>query len=100
MKKIQLKVDFNDKKLKAIKVSLKEKDKDFDTEIVKFLNELYNKNVPKSLKKYIEIDLEPEERTEEKKEEVKNNEEIARVSNEENKGVVQNERLDNKSYKR
>ena len=100
MKKVQLKVEFNDKKIKAIKVSLKEKNKDFDTEIVKFLNELYNKNVPKSLKKYIEIDLEPEERTEEKKEEVKNNEEIARVSNEENKGVVQNERLDNKSYKR
>lgn len=100
MKKIQLKVEFNDKKLKAIKVSLKEKNKDFDTEILKFLNGLYNKNVPKSLKKYIEIDLEPEEITEVNKEKVKNNEEIARANNEENKGFVQNEQLDNNSYKK
>lgn len=73
MKKIQLKVEFNDKKLKAIKVSLKEKNKDFDTEILKFLNGLYNKNVPKSLKNYLEIDIEPEEKIEVNKEEVKSN---------------------------
>ncbi|MCB2295896.1 DUF6103 family protein [Clostridium algoriphilum] len=76
MKKIQLKVEFNEEKMKAIKVSLKDKNKDFDTEIIKFLNGLYNKNVPKSLKSYIEIDLEPEEKVtedikEEKKEEPK-----------------------------
>lgn len=74
MKKIQIKVEFNEKKMKAIKVSLKEKNKDFDTEIIKFLNGLYNKNVPKSLKNYIEIDLEPEEEKEEIKEESKEEE--------------------------
>jgi len=100
MKKIQFKLEFNDKKLKAIRVSLKEKNKDFDTEILKFLNSLYNKNVPKLLKNYIELDLEPEEKTEENEKEIKNNEEIIKVNNEENKGFVQNERVDNNSYKR
>jgi len=65
MKKLQFKVEFNEEKMKAIKVSLKEKNKDFDEEVLKFLNGLYNKNVPKSLKNYIEMDLELEEKTEE-----------------------------------
>ena len=72
MKKIQLKLEFNEEKMKAIKVCLKEKNKDFDTEIINFLNGLYKKSVPKSLKNYIEIDIKPEEKlTEEKKEEQK-----------------------------
>ena len=59
MNKIQLKLEFNSEKMKAIKVSLKEKNKDFDTEILKFLDGLYNKDVPKLLKNYIEVDMEP-----------------------------------------
>jgi len=62
MKNIQLKVEYNEDKIKAMKVSLKEKNKDFDEEILKFLDGLYNKNVPKLLKKFIEIGLEPEAR--------------------------------------
>ena len=62
MNKIQLKLEFNSEKMKAIKVSLKEKNKDFDTEILKFLDGLYNKNVPKALKNYIEMDIEPKEK--------------------------------------
>ena len=62
MKNIQLKVEYNENKIKAIKVSLKEKNKDFDEEILKFLDGLYNKNVPKLLKKFIEIGFEPEEK--------------------------------------
>jgi len=65
MNKIQLKLEFNSEKMKAIKVSLKEKNKDFDTEILKFLNGLYNKNVPKALKNYIEMDIEPKDKTNE-----------------------------------
>lgn len=71
MKNIQLKVEYNEDKIKAIKVSLKEKNKDFDEEILKFLDGLYNKNVPKLLKKFIEIGIEPEEKTNEDVGEVK-----------------------------
>jgi len=65
MKNIQLKVEYNEDKIKAIKVSLKEKNKDFDEEILKFLDGLYNKNVPKLLKKFIEIGIDPEAKTNE-----------------------------------
>ena len=83
MKKIQIKVEFNEKKMKALKVSLNEKNKDFDTEIIKFLNGLYNKNVPKSLKNYIEVDLEPNEKTLENiAEENKQEEEIDQIEKE------------------
>lgn len=71
MKNIQLKVEYNEDKIKAIKVSLKAKNKDFDEEILKFLDGLYNKNVPKLLKKFIEIGIEPEDKTNEDVGEVK-----------------------------
>ena len=70
MKKIQIKVEFSEEKIKAIKISLKEKDKDFDGEILKILNELYNKSVPKLLIKYIEIRLESENKVNEDVEEL------------------------------
>lgn len=62
-KKLSLKISYNEEKIKAIKVALGEKNRDLDTEIIKFLDGLYEKNVPKLLKKYIEND----ENTEEKK---------------------------------
>ena len=71
MKNVQLKVDYNEDKIKAIKVSLKVKSKDFDEEILKFLDGLYNKNVPKLLKKFIEIGLEPEDKANDEVGEVK-----------------------------
>jgi len=74
MKKYQLKVEFNEEKMKAIKVSLKEKNKDFDEELLKFLNGLYNKSVPKLLKKYIEAGLETEEKDNEDSEEIQKEE--------------------------
>lgn len=49
-----IKLNYSEEKVKAIKVALNEKGKDFDAEIVKFLDGLYEKNVPKLLKKYIE----------------------------------------------
>ena len=63
MKKVQIKVEFNEEKLKAIKLSLDAKQRDFDEEIVKFLDGLYNKNVPKVLKQYIESGLYTEKET-------------------------------------
>ena len=51
MKKFQFKLEYNEEKVKAIRVSLKDKGKELDEEIVKYLDGLYNKNVPKLLKK-------------------------------------------------
>ncbi|HEY8889333.1 MAG TPA: DUF6103 family protein [Clostridium sp.] len=76
MKKIQLKVEFIEEKIKSIEISCKEKDKDFDGEILKILNGLYNKSVPELLKKHIEIGLSSEE---------KSNEDIAEVPKKESK---------------
>ena len=69
MKKIQLKVEFSEEKIKTIELSLKGKDKDFDGEVLKILNGLYNKSVPKLLIKYIEIRLESENKVNEDVEE-------------------------------
>jgi len=69
MKKFQFKVEYNEEKIKAIKVSLKDKNKELDEEIIKFLDGLYNKNVPKLLKKYIEQDFKEEDKTEDQKKE-------------------------------
>jgi len=64
MKKFQFKLEYNEEKVKAIRVSLKDKGKELDEEIVKYLDGLYNKNVPKVLKKYIEEDFETKDETE------------------------------------
>ena len=70
MKKIQLKVEFSEEKIEVIKISLKGKDKDYDGEILKILNGLYNKSAPKLLIKYIEIRLESENKENEDVEEL------------------------------
>ena len=70
MKKIQLIVEFREEEINAIKISVKEKDKDFDGKILKTLNELHNKCVPKLLIKYIEIRLESENKVNEDVEEL------------------------------
>ena len=76
MKRIQLKVEFIEEKIKSIKISCNEEDKDFDGEILKILNGLYNKNAPKLLKKYIEIGIESEEKL---------NEDVAEIPKEKSK---------------
>lgn len=53
-KKITLKIDYSEEKLKALRVSLKEKNKDLDKEIVDHIESLYQRNVPKMLKIYVE----------------------------------------------
>ena len=58
MKKFQFRVGYNEDKIKALRISLKDKNKDLDEEIINFLDGLYNKNVPKVLKKYIELGVE------------------------------------------
>lgn len=53
-KKPTLKLSYDEEKFKAIKMALSEKNRDLDAELIKFLDGLYEKNVPKLLKKYIE----------------------------------------------
>ena len=53
-KKINLKVEFEAEKLKALNMSLEEKGKDLELEIIEFLDKLYTNNVHKSLRDYIE----------------------------------------------
>lgn len=53
-KKITLKIDYSEEKFKALKISLKEKNKDLDEEIINHIESLYQRNVPKMLKIYVE----------------------------------------------
>lgn len=56
-KKLSLKLDYDEEKIKAIRVALADKNKNLDAEIVKFFDGLYEKNVPRLLKMYIENGL-------------------------------------------
>lgn len=53
-KKINLKVEFEAEKVKALKMTLEEKGKNLEQEIIEFLEKLYTNNVHKSLRDYIE----------------------------------------------
>ena len=56
MKKTSLKIDYEEEKLKAIDVSLREKGRELNSEVINFLDGLYKKNVPALLKKFVEND--------------------------------------------
>lgn len=56
MKKASLKIDYEEEKLKAIDVSLREKGRELNSEVINFLDGLYKKNVPALLKKFVEND--------------------------------------------
>ena len=56
MKKTSLRIDYEEEKLKAIDVSLKEKGRELNSEVINFLDGLYKKNVPALLKKFVEND--------------------------------------------
>ena len=54
MKKVNIKIEYEEEKLKALDVSLKEKGKELNSELTSFLDSLYQRNVPKLLKKFVE----------------------------------------------
>ena len=56
MKKTSLKIDYEEEKLKAIDVSLRENGRELNSEVINFLDGLYKKNVPALLKKFVEND--------------------------------------------
>lgn len=53
-KKASVKFNYDEDKLKAISMSLEEKHKNIDEELLKFFDSLYQKNVPKAVQKFIE----------------------------------------------
>lgn len=59
-KKATIKVEYPEEKLKALVMSLRDKQKNsekettLEDEIIKIIDNLYEKNVPKILKKYIQ----------------------------------------------
>ena len=55
MKKATLTVTYDEEKLNAIRIHLKEKKLDLDTELNGVLDTLFTKYVPPSVRKYIEL---------------------------------------------
>ncbi|MCR3758914.1 hypothetical protein KYB31_07910 [Clostridium felsineum] len=64
-KKVALKINYNEEKLKALRVVLEQKNKNLDKEIENYIEGLYQKNVPKILKVFIENNKDLNDKNEE-----------------------------------
>ena len=69
MRKVTVTVSYDERKLDAVKKYLEKKGFDFEDEIVKSIDTLYNKNVPSAVKEYLDMKSEP---SNPKRQEVKN----------------------------
>ena len=69
MRKATVTVSYDERKLDALKKYLEKKGFDFEDEIVKSIDTLYNKNVPSAVKEYLDMKSEPSNH---KRQEVKN----------------------------
>ena len=69
MRKVTVTVSYDERKLDALKKYLEKKGFDFEDEIVKSIDTLYNKNVPSAVKEYLDMKSEP---SNPKRQEVKN----------------------------
>ena len=69
MRKATVTVSYDEKKLDALRKYLEKKGIDFENEMVKSIDALYNKNVPSAVKEYLEMKTEPPKP---KRQEVKN----------------------------
>ena len=69
MKKATVTVSYDEKKLDALRKYLEKKGIDFENEMVKSIDALYNKNVPSAVKEYLDMKSEPSNL---KRQEVKN----------------------------
>ena len=54
MKKTTVTVSYDEEKLEALKMYLKEKSLDLDTELTRTIDTLYTKNVPLAVKEYLD----------------------------------------------
>ena len=69
MRKATVTVSYDEKKLDALRKYLEKKGIDFEDEMVKSIDTLYNKNVPSAVKEYLDMKSEP---STPKRQEVKN----------------------------
>ena len=69
MRKATVTVSYDEKKLDALRKYLEKKGIDFEGELVKSIDTLYNKNVPSAVKEYLDMKSEP---SNPKRQEVKN----------------------------
>ena len=69
MRKVTVTVSYDERKLDALKKYLEKKGFDFEDEIVKSIDTLYNKNVPSAVKEYLDMKSDP---SNPKRQEVKN----------------------------
>ena len=59
MRKATVTVSYDEKKLDALRKYLEKKGIDFENEMVKSIDALYNKNVPSAVKEYLDMKSEP-----------------------------------------
>ena len=59
LKKATVTVSYDEKKLDALRKYLEKKGIDFEDEMVKSIDTLYNKNVPSAVKEYLDMKSEP-----------------------------------------
>lgn len=69
MRQATVTVSYDEKKLDALRKYLEKKGIDFEDEMVKSIDTLYNKNVPSAVKEYLDMKSEP---SNPKRQEVKN----------------------------
>ena len=69
MRQATVTVSYDEKKLDALRKYLEKKGIDFEDEMVKSIDTLYNKNVPSAVKEYLDMKSEPSNL---KRQEVKN----------------------------
>lgn len=55
MKKVSVTVQYNEEKLDTVKIFLEKKGLSLSDEIVKFIDGLYNKNVPAQVREFLEL---------------------------------------------
>ncbi len=55
MKKVSVTVQYDEEKLETVKIFLEKKGLTISEEIVKFIDGLYNKNVPSQVREFLEL---------------------------------------------
>lgn len=55
MKKVSVTVQYDEEKLNTVKIFLEKKGLNISDEIVKFIDGLYNKNVPSQVREFLEL---------------------------------------------
>lgn len=63
MKKASVTVQYDEEKLNTVKIFLEKKNLNISDEIIKFMDGLYNKNVPSQVREFLELKRSTEKET-------------------------------------